>query len=79
MKRQEVINFMDKRNKIEKIMWTIALTATMTIALQDVWRWLEIFIYGSVQTRVVDKFIMVPIVVSFWFNAKHIMEVVERE
>lgn len=70
---------MDKRNRVDKIMWTIALTTVMTIALQDVWRWLEIIVYGAVQTRVVDKFIMVPIIISFWFNAKHIIEVVERE
>lgn len=70
---------MDKRNRVDKIMWTIALTTIMTIALQDVWRWLEIIVYGAVQTRVVDKFIMVPIIISFWFNAKHIIEVVERE
>lgn len=68
-----------KRAKVANFVWTVIITALMSLALCDVWAWLEKMIYGVAENRVVDNIIMLPIMVSFWFNAKYLVKVINSK
>ena len=52
---------------------SILITLILFMALGGFWMALEIFIYGSVTSRVVDEIISIPIIISFYFNSRDIV------
>lgn len=64
----------EKQAKIDEFFWTLIITCIMSLALCYTWEWLEKMIYGVVENRTVDNIIMIPIIISFWFNAKYLYE-----
>lgn len=68
----------EKKAKIDSFCWTLVLTCIMTLALCDLWEWLEIRLYGAMENRVVDNIIMVPIILSLWFNARYFIKTIKN-
>lgn len=69
----------DKQSKADTFIWTLIITNIMSLALCGIWEWLEKVIYGVIENRTVDNIIMVPVIISFWFNAKHFVEYIKSD
>lgn len=63
----------EKQLKVDRVLWTMAITIIMFLALGEVWMWLEMIIFGEVRNNPVDNIISIPILISFWFNARNIV------
>ncbi len=63
----------EKQSKMDDFFWTLIITCIMALILCDIWEWLEKMIYGGIENRIVDTIIMIPIIISFWFNAKYLV------
>lgn len=63
----------ERQLKVDRLAWTLIITLIMFLALGGFWSWLEIVMFGEIKNNPVDNIVSIPILVSFWFNAKSIV------
>lgn len=66
--------YKNKVDKIDRMITIVGYTSILYVAIGSLWMWLEKFIYGCVQPRMVDNLISIPIIISLYFNAKHYVD-----
>lgn len=63
--------------KIDKFILTFIIAQCLFMTLNAFWMLLEIKLLGGVRNNQIDNIIAIPIFVSFWFNAKYILNQIE--
>lgn len=65
--------------KIDKLLLTFIIAGCLFMTLNSFWMLLEIELLGGVKNNIIDNIIAVPIFISFWFNAKGILNHIESK
>lgn len=63
--------------KIDKLIITFIIAECLFMILNSFWMLLEIKLLGGVRNNQIDNIVAIPIFVSFWFNAKYILNHIE--